>query len=304
MKKLLIILLIGITTLQGYSQTTPASFKDDPFNHPMFPVYLAFALFVVMVVLVCIVISYVVRILNIFTTQAEKAKAEELGQAYVPRLSWWDKFTQTMNASVAVANESEIELNHSYDGIKELDNHLPPWWKYLFYGTIGWAVVYIVVFHIANTLPLQTDEYQQELAIAEDQAQRFKASQPQEEIDVDKLSYTADVKLIEQGKAVFMDNNCGACHRNDAGGNTIGPNLTDNYWLHGGTIQQVFSTVKNGVIDKGMPAWGKSLTPQKVRDVTFFIMSLQGSNPANAKAPQGERFEKEVARDSVSTAAL
>ena len=160
------------------------------------------------------------------------------------------------------------------------------------------------MFHFSDTLPLQTEEYQAELTLAEEQAQRFKASQPQEEINVEKLIYNADPTFIEQGKAVFIDNNCGACHRGDGGGNTIGPNLTDTYWIHGGNVQDVFATIKNGVIEKGMPAWGKSLSPKKVRDVTFFILSLQGSNPENAKAPQGIKVDMTMKADSLQRAEL
>jgi cytochrome c oxidase cbb3-type subunit 3 len=88
-----------------------------------------------------------------------------------------------------------------------------------------------------------------------------------------------------------MSNSCASCHRNDGGGNTIGPNLTDEYWLHGGDVKNVFQTIKNGAVEKGMPAWGKSMSPEDVRNVTFFVMSLQGTKPVNAKAAQGELFE-------------
>jgi cytochrome c oxidase cbb3-type subunit 3 len=198
-----------------------------------------------------------------------------------------------MNASVPVEAEKDIELHHDYDGIKELDNHLPPWWKWLFYGTIAFSVVYIAIYHFSDTLPLQDQEYQQEVAVAEEQTRKLKAAQPQEEIDENALAFTNDQALVEKGKLVFDGN--------DGGGNTIGPNLTDEYWLHGGDIKQVFTTIKNGVVEKGMPAWGKSMSPQDVRNVAFFIMSLQGSNPANAKAPQGELFKAATPAASDST---
>jgi cytochrome c oxidase cbb3-type subunit III len=131
--------------------------------------------------------------------------------------------------------------------------------------------------------------------VAEEQVRKLKASQPQVEIDANALAFTPDsVSFIENGKTVFNDNNCGSCHRADGGGNAIGPNLTDAYWLHGGHIKDVFTTIKDGVVDKGMPAWGKSLSPQQVRDVTFYILSIQGTNPANAKGPQGEIFKPSI----------
>jgi cytochrome c oxidase cbb3-type subunit 3 len=94
--------------------------------------------------------------------------------------------------------------------------------------------------------------------------------------------------------------NCVPCHRNDGGGNTIGPNLTDNFWLHGGAVKNVFSTVNTGFVEKGMPAWGKTMSQGDVRDVTFFVLSLQGTNPANPKAPQGEPMEQKVIQKSDS----
>ena len=100
-----------------------------------------------------------------------------------------------------------------------------------------------------------------------------------------------------------MNNNCGSCHRNDGGGNTIGPNLTDDYWIHGGEVKNVFATIKNGAVEKGMPAWGKSMKPEDVRDVTFFVMSLRGTNPENAKGPQGELFKPTIPLDSTNASA-
>ncbi|MBI3482112.1 MAG: c-type cytochrome [Bacteroidetes bacterium] len=126
-------------------------------------------------------------------------------------------------------------------------------------------------------------------------------------IDESTLVYSPDVAILEKGKAVFTRNNCGSCHRNDGGGNAIGPNLTDEYWLHGGGLKTVFTTIKNGVVEKGMPAWGKAMSPGDVRDVAFFVMSLQGTKPANAKASQGELYEPEVKTektDSTKTQAV
>jgi cytochrome c oxidase cbb3-type subunit 3 len=98
-----------------------------------------------------------------------------------------------------------------------------------------------------------------------------------------------------------MDYNCGSCHRNDGGGNTIGPNLTDAYWLHGGDIKNVYAIIKNGVVEKGMPAWGKAMSPESVRDVAFFVMSINGTNPPDAKSPQGELFKLETETETDTT---
>lgn len=296
MKRIVTLLSFLFLSVGSFAQENPSDAKgfwDDPFNHPMLPLVIVSAFVLIVVVLVLLVAIYMVRIVNLLTAQVEKEQAAKLGVAYKPKPTWFQSFYDRVNASVPLEEESAIELDHSYDGIKELDNHLPPWWKWLFYGTIGWSAVYIFVFHFSSLLPLQDDEYQMEIAVAEEQARKLKASQPVQAIDENRLAFSPDsTALITNGKAVYNDNNCGSCHRADGGGNSIGPNLTDEYWLHGGDIKNVFATVKNGVVEKGMPAWGKALSPQQVRDVTFYIMSLQGTNPENAKKPQGEVYKQ------------
>lgn len=306
MKKLITsftFVLLSVGSFAQESTATEKGFLDDPFNHPMTPLYLVSALVLIVVILVAFVAIYMIRILNVLTVQSEKERAQKQGVTYVPKPTWWSRFSQSMNASVSVEEEKNIELDHSYDGIKELDNHLPPWWKWLFYGTVAWAVIYLFVFHISGSLPLQLDEFESEIAQAEEHARKLKASQPVQEIDENSLAFSADsASLIDNGKKVFTDNNCGSCHRADGGGNTIGPNLTDEYWLHGGHVKNVFSTVKNGVVEKGMPAWGKALSPMQVRDVTFYILSLQGSKPENPKAPQGEIYRVVTVKSDTTNA--
>jgi len=291
MKKLVLILSGWFFTVSTFAQdATPAekTFVEDP----MLPYYLAFGFILIAAILVAMAGVYVVRILDDLTEQAKKEKAAKVGIAYVPTPGWWAQFSQKINASVPVTQEKNIELDHNYDGIKELDNHLPPWWKWLFYGTIGWSVVYVIVFHFSSSLPLSIEEYQDEVAIAAEQQRQRIAAQPQLAIDENNLQFINDPAMIEKGKKVFASNPCGSCHRNDGGGNAIGPNLTDEYWIHGGEVKNIFNTIKNGAVDKGMPAWGKGMSAQDVRDLTFYVMSLQGTNPPNAKAPQGELFKQ------------
>jgi cytochrome c oxidase cbb3-type subunit III len=292
MKGLLITASAFTICFPAMSQT-PA-LAGAPANDPHLPLYLAGGAVVILMVLVAIVGIYVIRVLNILTEAASRQKVSSDSVVRVPKPSWWKSFIQHMNASVPVEQEKKIELAHSYDGIRELDNHLPPWWKWLFYGSIVWAVVYLIVFHLTDTLPLSQDEYKMELALADEQSKKYQASQPQAVVDENALEYKGDPETLGKGKSVFEGNNCGGCHRNDGGGNTIGPNLTDEYWLHGGGLRNVFLTIKNGVVEKGMPAWGKSMSAQDVRDVTFFVMSLQGTKPAEAKAPQGEFYQQEI----------
>lgn len=297
MKKILLSaagLLISIT---GFSQEAASS-------DPMTVLYVLGALVFIVLLLVIMVAILLLRSFNTLVEQTLKEKAKALGVAYVPQPSIWTKLSQKLNASVPVEQEKDIDLGHSYDGIRELDNHLPPWWKWLFYATIVWSVVYMAVYHVSSSLPLSIDEYQIEVAAADAEKKRFLASQPQIAIDLDKMEYTADAEIIARGEKVYMIN-CVPCHRNDGGGNTIGPNLTDNYWLHGGALKNVFSMVNNGLVEKGMPAWGKTMSQGDVRDVTFFVLSLQGTNPANGKAPQGEPMEQTIIQkgDSIKSEA-
>ena len=280
------------------SQTIDAA-PGGILTDPLLPVYLTAAAVLLVLILVVSVAIYVIRVLNYLTRQTV-AQGSARKETTHSAADWWSRFVQKMNASVPVEQEKEIELDHSYDGIRELDNHLPPWWKWLFYGSMGWAVVYFIIFHVTESLPLSQGEYQHEIALAEEQVRRYKASQPHADIDENALVFAPDAQIIEKGKSIFINNNCGGCHRPDGGGNSIGPNLTDEYWLHGGEIKHVFLTIRNGVVEKGMPAWGKSMTAQDVRDVAFFVMSLQGTNPPDPKAPQGVVF-KQVSAPAEST---
>lgn len=299
MKK--IFLTVTASALAGQAMSQSAEPPSRSFlNDPLLPIYVTAGAVLLLLILVALVAIYVLRVLNYLTSETLRQQGQALQADKVSHESWWRRFVQKMNASVPVEQEKDIEMDHSYDGIRELDNHLPPWWKWLFYGTIGWAVVYLVVFHVTGTLPLSRDEYKRELAVAEEQIRKYEASQPQAIVDENTLVYSNDAATVANGKTVFMNNNCGGCHRNDGGGNTIGPNLADEYWLHGGDVKNVFRTIKNGIVEKGMPAWGKSMSAQDVHDVTFFVLSLQGTNPPDAKAPQGEIFKTvKTSADSV-----
>lgn len=291
MKKVFLAILLSLSLFAAFAQERAPgnSAWADPLQHPMLPVYAIGGVMLIVMLLLGVTGILMIRMLNMLAEEAERQKASRAGVPYVQRSGWWSRFSQRANASIPLDQEQSIQLDHDYDGIKELDNHLPPWWKWLFYGTIAWSAVYLFVYHVSGSYPLMIQEYLSEVNDAEATIRKIKAAQPQESIDEDGLAYTADADFIMKGSKVFVNMNCGSCHRGDGGGNAIGPNLTDDYWIHGGDIRQVFNTIKNGAVEKGMPAWGNSLSPQDVRNVTFFVLSLQGSNPPNAKAPQGEK---------------
>jgi cytochrome c oxidase cbb3-type subunit III len=301
MKKLALSIIAMLTTIVSFAQeaATAKTFWDDPISDPLFPLYVVTSFVVIVIVLILFVAFYMLRILNMFVQKAAEEKAAKLGIVYMPQPSVWQRLWSKINASVPIETEGSIELDHNYDGIKELDNHLPPWWKWLFYSTIAWAFVYLIVYHVVTYLPLSIQEYQSEVATAKELQLKYQASQPITTIDESKLEFTNDAAMIERGKSIFTGN-CGSCHKNDGAGN-IGPNLTDEYWLHGGGIKNIFNTIKIGVPDKGMISWAPVLKADEIRDVAFYVMSLKGTNPPGAKAPQGQVYTEEATVKSDST---
>jgi len=306
MKKIFALLLFLALSVASFAQEAAPvkSFWSDPFKDPMFPLYMVAVFIFVVALLVVFVAIYILKVLNLFILKAAEEKAASEGRVYVPEPSAWTKFWLWVNGLRPMEKESELLLDHNYDGITELDNHLPPWWKWLFYGTIIWAGVYIVVYHFTDTLPLQDQEYQNEVTLAQEQKTKLMASQPQVVIDENALTYEKNDAFIQAGRKVYVTN-CASCHMPDGQG-SIGPNLTDEYWIHGGNIKNIYATIKNGVLEKGMIAWEPVLSPEQIRDVSFYIKSIKGTNPPNPKAPQGTVYVEEstapaVPADSVKT---
>lgn len=187
--------------------------------------------------------------------------------------------------SKPVEEEEEIILDHNYDGIKELDNNLPPWWVYGFYATIIFGVIYLARFHIFNDYT-QAEEYETEVAEAKIAIAKYKAT-AKDLVDVNTVTMLTDAADIGKGKAIFVEN-CVACHKADGGGG-IGPNLTDKYWILGGGIKNVFQTISEGGRDgKGMVAWKQTLKPAEMAQVASYVLTLQGTTPAEPKEAQGD----------------
>ncbi|WP_250419066.1 MULTISPECIES: c-type cytochrome [Pontibacter] len=179
--------------------------------------------------------------------------------------------------------KNEIHSHHDFDGIQEYDNDLPPWWKMMFYVSIVFAVGYMLHYHVFKIGSLQTEEYEMEM----EQAALLAAATPDDPNAVTDYKPLTDATALESGKKLFSTN-CAACHGPEGQG-TVGPNLTDEYWLHGGDVNEIFKTVKYGVPAKGMVPWQGKLTKDQILEVSSYILSLKGSNPANAKEPQGEK---------------
>lgn len=172
-------------------------------------------------------------------------------------------------------------LEHSYDGIQEYDNPMPRWWLLTFAGTVVFSIIYLFNVGPVGSGKGRIADYEADMA-------KFAAANPAPAGDVAPerlLALAADTKALHEGQEVFTKN-CAACHRPDAGG-LIGPNLTDQYWLHGGALTDIYRTVSNGVLEKGMPPWAKTLKPKDLEQVVAYVASLKGTNPPNPKAPQG-----------------
>jgi len=200
-----------------------------------------------------------------------------------PVVSWWEKLNNTR--SLDAASEQEQDLGHDFDGIRELNNPTPPWWRYSFYCSILFGVVYVWVYHISRSAPLQLEE----LAIAETkatEAQQAYLAHAANNIDEKTVKLLTAADDIAGGQKLFTTN-CTACH-GAAGQGMVGPNLTDDYWLHGGQVNQVFSTIKYGVPEKGMKSWKDDFSPKQIAQLASFIKTLHGTNPPGAKEAQGE----------------
>ncbi|TKC12394.1 c-type cytochrome [Pedobacter polaris] len=193
-----------------------------------------------------------------------------------------------------IEEEETLIIPHAYDGIHELNNPIPRWFNVLFYGTLVFAICYFYYYHVGDGLR-QDQEYAAEIVKADQDKRVFLAKAGEK---FDENSVKPDQTLVANGKAIFMAN-CVACH-GEHGEGLVGPNLVDEFWLHGGSISDVFKTVKYGVPAKGMASWEKNLSSKNLAEVVNFIMSLQGTTPANAKAPQGEKYEVKSEKDTVN----
>ena len=215
-----------------------------------------------------------------------RSKEAEEAQAAVAEKSIWEG---ALSAAVPLEQENDILMDHEYDGIMESDNKLPPWWLYMFYFTIIFGVFYLGYYQFQGGHG-QYDEYNEEVAIAAVEKEAMLANSANN-VDENSATILTDATSISNGKAKF-ESLCIACHGASGGSSQnplgVGPNLTDEYWIHGGGINNIFKTIKYGVPAKGMISWEAQLTPVQIQEVSSYIISLQGSNPENAREPQGE----------------
>lgn len=234
--------------------------------------------------------------IQIYQESGLEAYQEEVKKA--PQESLWQRMYQRWTNVVPVEKEEDIMFEHSFDGIRELDNSLPPWWVAMFYISIVIGVAYFGYYHVLGYGPSSAEEYEAQMERAEEQVKAYLASQANlvDETNVEALAEEGQLAL---GKTIY-DANCLACH-GAFGEGGVGPNLTDQYWIHGGSIKDVFRTIKYGVPEKGMIAWQAQMRASEMQQVASYIMTMQGTNPPNGKEPQGEIYKSENAIEATDT---
>jgi len=265
----------------------------DSGDRPAFIKFPMVSLFLFVFLFLLIAIEVTISAIDTITyhllTDEQKAKLEEATSLSFGESDWYKN-----------EKEGELLLDHDYDGIRELDNSLPPWWVYLFYACIVFAVVYLVRFEILGA-PDQEMELKNDIAQAKIEIAEYMKTAP-DLMDEKTVTLLTDPAELAIGKEIFTTN-CAACHRADAGGQ-IGPNLTDEQWILGGGIKNVFHTIMNGGRDgKGMISWKGTLKPKEMQKVASYILSLKGSNPKDAKAPEGEIWVDDAASKNEASAA-
>ncbi|MBG48436.1 MAG: cytochrome C oxidase subunit III [Pseudozobellia sp.] len=248
--------------------------------------------FLVFVLLFLIAIALIINAIEnvMYQTLSEEAKERyRLSKNTQWQWQWGKKTYKKLLGSRPIEEESEIILDHNYDGIQELDNNLPPWWVYMFYATIVFGIIYLVRFHIFNDYD-QEEEFLTEMSMAAQEVEEYKKN-AKDLVDANTVTLLTDASDLSAGKAIF-ESNCIACHMTDGGGG-IGPNLTDRHWILGGGIKNVFNTISEGGRDgKGMIAWKQTLKPAEIAQVASYVLGFQGTAPANPKDPEGDIWDE------------
>jgi len=283
-KLLLIFLLLSGTVAPAFAQEVASGLTSGELMN-----YIGYGAIVCSLILFIIVMLVVLRAIKaiakaLLGPDALKETSGENAKTGKPQNSTINKLLSLRPLS----EEKELIMHHEFDGIQELDNPTPAWFMALFYGTIVIAICYFLSYHVFGIGQLQDEEYKTEMAIATKEKAAFLAKSANN-IDESSVKLSTDATVISDGKAIFTAS-CSPCH-GAAGQGVVGPNLTDDYWLHGGSINSVFKTVKYGVTAKGMPNWDKQLSPKQLSDVANYVKSLKGTNPPNAKEAQGEKEE-------------
>jgi cytochrome c oxidase cbb3-type subunit 3 len=260
-------------------------------KYPMVSVFLFVFLFIL--IAIEITLSAVNRVMYQLMSPEEKAKLAQEESLSFQESTWYKNLMHKLTKTEPIEKEGDLLMDHDYDGIKELDNNLPPWWVYLFYICIIFGVIYVFRYDVFGADD-QEMELKKEMAQAKIEVEEYLKTAP-DLMDEKTVVLLTDEASLAAGKEIFAMN-CAACHRADGGGQ-IGPNLTDDKWILGGGIKEIFHTISNGGRDgKGMVSWKTNgMKPKEIQKVASYILSLQGSNPKDAKEAEGEVWVDESA---------
>lgn len=306
-KYLFIFLLMGWgATLWGQTAETGAAAPAAD----QFPSIMAYVLAIAGGVLFIVAMFYVVKVnqflyKRVLDLEAAKSGVTLPGESPVASVIAGDSFLTTLRKkywedAVPIDREEEILSHHDFDGIRELDNRLPPWWVNMFILTVIWAGIYMYYYHWGGNGPSSSEEYKIEMEQAKKQ-QAVALAGKANAVDESNVVALTESSALGEGELIFK-NTCAACH-GQKGEGTVGPNMTDEYWIHGGGIKNIFKTIKYGVPDKGMISWQSQLKPADMQKVASYILTLKGTNPPNPKAPQGTIWKEDAAAAPADTTA-
>jgi cytochrome c oxidase cbb3-type subunit 3 len=273
LKTLMIPVLLGVAHIAGAQEASAQTVTKASWLPADIGVMLIF------LALEFLVIFVLARMLQHFL----RTKAVEVKNRKAFR---WKMLFGKLSQPVSAAEEQALDLHHDYDGIRELDNKIPSWWRYAFYASIVFGGIYLYRMFVSETLPDQFRELQAANHIAAIQKEAYLRNAAN---NVDENNVTLlDASAIAEG-AMLFSKNCQACH-GDKGQGGVGPNLTDDYWLHSGSLKDIFKSIKYGWQEKGMKAWKDDFSPQQIAQLSSYVKSIQGSNPPAAKEPQGTLY--------------
>lgn len=294
MKKLFSLLaILGLTTFPVWAQTVETNWytKLQAMDSSQLTLLVILGIVLAVIVLLLILMVYLMSFMSAVLRKEDPTLANEP--------SWWESFkerfvTGKVDEVGGKEEQAKVMSDHSYDGITELDNFMPPWLQGVFVGTVIFAIVYFVHYSVLGNGPTGIEEYEEELRV-EAIAAEIRQANMVAGIDENTVVFDESAAALASGKTIF-ETNCVACHASDGGGG-VGPNLTDEYWIHGGSIADVFRIVKYGVVEKGMIPWQDQLSPEQMQQVSSYILTMKGTTPAVPKEPQGELYAPAPAED-------
>lgn len=285
-KSLSLFAILGLTSLPVWGQTENSTWITNlqTMNSGQLTLLVMLAIVLAVIFMLLILMVYLMAFLSSVLSKDSLVLTQEP--------SWWESFkerfvTGKVDEVGGKEEQAKVMSDHSYDGITELDNFMPPWLQGVFVGTVIFAAAYFVHYSVLGNGPTGLEEYEEELLV-EAKASEFRQANMLAGIDETTVIYDESASSIGSGKTIF-ETNCVACHASDGGGG-VGPNLTDDYWINGGSISDVFSIVKYGVVEKGMIPWQDQLSPEQIQQVSSFILSINGTSPAVPKEAQGELY--------------